>query len=556
MPGSAIVSGNGVVLIEIPAGGNTGEVLTKLSNDDFDFDWAPGGGGGGQVDSVVGGTNINVNAADPVNPIVNLDAAIAGVSVNGVTLTTAGAATNFLNEQGNYVAVSLSPTRQDTYDNAPAVPQLTVNGTPDPVTIDASVAGDVFAVRNVADLDILRAATTGITLGQDTSARTNQTLDIGEQAATGLFDRIQGRLGFFLGSSNTGGARVAAPVATQTLDAAAVGVVAGNSVNATGGGTPILRHGNTAITFKPLATIVNLWAAYGDAIAENNSGGGFLGGSTYTYGAGSATLQAGQFGNFTWAYSYTSGAGNHLWQNNGPGAFMMGYSQGAGVVNVVNTTQAAGAFTQGRPTAGAGTAELRNAGAGAFIQGRVSNGNAATLTDISTSGAGDGGFAQGYASSSGANAGRIRVEAAGGFAQGRSVGGTIQVSAGAEGGFAHGYAGPTRSILATADGAFAAGEADSGDITASGAGAFAFGQATADIVASAANAVQFGPGTNSTARSLQVGDGVRLVGDSTTLGAGQVALLVFDNDNATLEQVTVGAADSGGVGFKLLRIPN
>jgi hypothetical protein len=47
MPGSAIVSGNGVVLIEIPAGGNTGEVLTKLSNDDFDFDWAPGGGGGG-----------------------------------------------------------------------------------------------------------------------------------------------------------------------------------------------------------------------------------------------------------------------------------------------------------------------------------------------------------------------------------------------------------------------------------------------------------------------------------------------------------------------------
>lgn len=49
MPGSAIVSGNGVVLIEIPAGGSTGEVLTKLSNDDFDFDWAPGGGGGNTI---------------------------------------------------------------------------------------------------------------------------------------------------------------------------------------------------------------------------------------------------------------------------------------------------------------------------------------------------------------------------------------------------------------------------------------------------------------------------------------------------------------------------
>ena len=58
--------------------------------------------GGGQVDSVVGGTNISVNVADPVNPIVNLDAAITGVSVDGVTLTTAGAATNYLDETGAY----------------------------------------------------------------------------------------------------------------------------------------------------------------------------------------------------------------------------------------------------------------------------------------------------------------------------------------------------------------------------------------------------------------------------------------------------------------------
>jgi hypothetical protein len=56
------------------------------------------------VDSVVGGTNISVNVADPVNPIVNLDAAITGVSVNGVSLSNAGVATDFLNEEGNYVA--------------------------------------------------------------------------------------------------------------------------------------------------------------------------------------------------------------------------------------------------------------------------------------------------------------------------------------------------------------------------------------------------------------------------------------------------------------------
>lgn len=57
---------------------------------------------GGQVDSVVGGTNISVNVADPVNPIVNLDAAITGVSVNAVTLTAAGVATNYLDETGAY----------------------------------------------------------------------------------------------------------------------------------------------------------------------------------------------------------------------------------------------------------------------------------------------------------------------------------------------------------------------------------------------------------------------------------------------------------------------
>ena len=58
-------------------------------------------GGGGQVDSVVGGININVTGTG-VDPIVNLDAAITGVSVNGVTLSNAGAATNYLDETGAY----------------------------------------------------------------------------------------------------------------------------------------------------------------------------------------------------------------------------------------------------------------------------------------------------------------------------------------------------------------------------------------------------------------------------------------------------------------------
>ena len=37
---------------------------------------------------------------------------------------------------------------------------------------------------------------------------------------------------------------------------------------------------------------------------------------------------------------------------------------------------------------------------------------------------------------------------------------------------------------------------------------------------------------------------------------GDTRLFIYDIDNATLERVTVGAADSGGVGFKVLRINN
>lgn len=38
--------------------------------------------------------------------------------------------------------------------------------------------------------------------------------------------------------------------------------------------------------------------------------------------------------------------------------------------------------------------------------------------------------------------------------------------------------------------------------------------------------------------------------------AGNTRMLIYDNDNANLDRVSVGAADSGGSGFKVLRIPN
>jgi len=55
--------------------------------------------------------------------------------------------------------------------------------------------------------------------------------------------------------------------------------------------------------------------------------------------------------------------------------------------------------------------------------------------------------------------------------------------------------------------------------------------------------------------SLRVDDVTRISADNDAT-AGNTSMLLYDVDNATLERVTVGVADSGGVGFKVLRIPN
>lgn len=68
-------------------------------------------------------------------------------------------------------------------------------------------------------------------------------------------------------------------------------------------------------------------------------------------------------------------------------------------------------------------------------------------------------------------------------------------------------------------------------------------------------------GTNSFVRNdtgvLNINQGATTVGrfDSDAT-AGNTRFMVYDVDNATLERVSVGAANSGGAGFKYLRIPN
>ena len=66
---------------------------------------------GGQVDSVNSGTNVSVDNTDPVNPVINLPSNLAGQDVNSVTLTAGGGGSEFLANDGTYK--SLSPGGSD-----------------------------------------------------------------------------------------------------------------------------------------------------------------------------------------------------------------------------------------------------------------------------------------------------------------------------------------------------------------------------------------------------------------------------------------------------------
>jgi hypothetical protein len=235
---------------------------------------------------------------------------------------------------------------------------------------------------------------------------------------------------------------------------------------------------------------------------SNRSGGSSLFGSAYTYGAGNATVEATAFGNFTTAYAYASG-NNHAFQNFGSGSFMAGYSQGPGVCTAQITPQGAGAFMVVRPqaTQATATATAIASQAGAFVQGSIVA-NRPGLTN-SMSATGRGAFAQG------------RVE-------GLIGGAAASIVASGEGSFAQGQA-FGHDILASGNGALAQGLAAINDITASGSGSLARGDATAgNILASATNSIQFGPGTNSLADSLQIGNaGIRIKGTAGAPGTMQ-----------------------------------
>jgi len=94
-------------------------------------------------------------------------------------------------------------TLQDAYDADTSVPQILINATPDPLTIDASVVGDIFAVRDTIGQDMLRLSTTGASLAGGSNAGNILTLE-----------------GALAGSADTGIVTINSPVtlAYNTID--------------------------------------------------------------------------------------------------------------------------------------------------------------------------------------------------------------------------------------------------------------------------------------------------------------------------------------------------
>lgn len=88
-------------------------------------------------------------------------------------------------------------TLQDAYDAATTPPQIDVNATPDAVTFDATVAGDVFAVRDVSDNDILRLSTTRVEIGQ--TVLQDSTLAVGTPLNYTISDTFTTGAGFIGG---------------------------------------------------------------------------------------------------------------------------------------------------------------------------------------------------------------------------------------------------------------------------------------------------------------------------------------------------------------------
>lgn len=164
----------------IPAGGSTGEVLTKVSGDNYDVDWETGGGGGGgsQVVSVVfnqsggtgagGGSWTDVGSGDGVAPpgfsIHTTAAGVGGTGATngGVVVTVPITFVGGTPPSTGYVSLELSSAQHHlltvfqslAWDNLIGLESLTVSSAVDPARFTGGAQTVVLTIDNETDVDI------------------------------------------------------------------------------------------------------------------------------------------------------------------------------------------------------------------------------------------------------------------------------------------------------------------------------------------------------------------------------------------------------------------
>jgi len=211
-------------------------------------------------------------------------------------------------------------------------------------------------------------------------------------------------------------------------------------------------------------------------------------GNAYSYNNYVSALQATGHGavalGYAHAYSYAANI-----QASAAGALAVGYAKN-------NTIVASG---QGSVAIGYSTGTLLASYDGAVAMGWCGSGSYLRATA-------KGAFAGGYADVAGVNSSGV-----GSFAFGRSNNNVYGISSSGSGSVAFGYSA-------------------SYDILSSGNGSLAIGYATgADISAGASNSFQFGPGTNNTSDSLQVGTGIHIHGAGVPSPADDGDIWVANN---------------------------
>jgi len=267
-------------------------------------------------------------------------------------------------------------------------------------------------------------------------------------------------------------------------------------------------------------------------VYANNTRESFLMASPYCGYGGTATVECTDGrGQVCIGTTYTFGA-TSLVTNNTPGAFLFGYAFSYyGDATVEATAQAFGSFVCGNLQASytGNSGVIRSEGRGQFVSGNIQHYGAAVNGAVIEGNAGSGSFVQGNIDVDYGVAGSAAIQSGSGngaFAQGdvQVTGASdAEITASGRGAFAGGSA-ANSDIIASGIGSFARGNAQGDAITASGRGAFAVGYTSSGaITASAENAVQFGPGVNALADSLQIGtSGIRLKGTVGAPGGGDI----------------------------------